>query len=140
MKGMTIGKLAKLTGLSAETIRFYERQDLIEPPVRADSNYRIYPEEEVVRLRFIRRAKNLGFTLSEIRELLNLRHDPRATKADVKQRTLAKIEDVTRKIDDLARIRGALARLAACCDGKGPLEECPILQALDNEDAGSCGH
>jgi MerR family transcriptional regulator, copper efflux regulator len=133
MNGMTIGKLAKQTGVSAETIRFYERQGLIEPPLRADSNYRIYPDGEVGRLKFIKRAKNLGFSLSEIKELLNLRHDPRATKGDVKSRTVAKIEDVSQKIDDLTRIKKALEQLASCCDGQGPLEDCPIILALDND-------
>jgi MerR family transcriptional regulator, copper efflux regulator len=140
MNGMTIGKLAKQTGVSAETIRFYERQGLIAPPSRADSNYRIYPNEEVVRLKFIRRAKNLGFTLNEIKELLFLKHDPRATKSDVKNRTLTKIEEVKKKICDLVRIKEALEHLAACCDGQGPLEECPILQALDNDGDDHCGH
>jgi MerR family copper efflux transcriptional regulator len=73
MNGLTIGRLAKQVSIGIETIRFYERQGLIEPPPRTDSNYRVYPEEEVNRLRFIKRAKNLGFTLSEIKELLFIR-------------------------------------------------------------------
>jgi len=84
MNGLTIGRLAKQVSIGIETIRFYERQGLIEPPPRTDSNYRVYPEEEVNRLRFIKRAKNLGFTLSEIKELLFIRHDLHATKADIK--------------------------------------------------------
>jgi len=140
MTGLTIGRLAKEAGLGIETVRFYERQGLIEPPPRTDSNYRMYPEEEITRLKFIKRAKKLGFTLHEIKDLMALRHDPHATKADVKKRTLAKIEDVTRKIQDLARIKAALERLYSVCDGHGPLDECPILEALDTNDDKHCNH
>ena len=132
MKGLTIGKIAKRAGVSIETLRFYEKQGLLEPPRRTESNYRIYPEEEITRLRFIKRAKTLGFSLREIRELLSLRHDPRATKADVKQRTEAKIEDIKERIDDLTRMLKALESLSSTCDGHGPISECPILEALDS--------
>ena len=140
MAGLTIGRLAKEAGLGIETVRFYERQGLIEPPPRTDSNYRIYPQEEITRLKFIKRAKNLGFTLHEIKDLMALRHDPHATKADVKERTLAKIEDISQKIHDLTRIKAALEHLANACDGQGPLEQCPILAALDTNDDKHCKH
>ena len=140
MNGLTIGRLAKQVGIGIETVRFYERQGLIEPPPRTDSNYRIYPEEEVSRLRFIKKAKNLGFTLNEIKELLFMRHDPHATQADIKNRTLDKITDVKQKISDLTRIQKALEHLASSCDGHGPLEDCPILKALDSENIEHCGH
>ncbi len=139
MDGMTIGKLAKQAGIGIETVRFYERQALIEPPPRTDSNYRIYPPETVSRLRFIKKAKSLGFTLNEIKDLLNIRSDPQATKSDIKKKTLAKIEDVEQKINDLSRIKEALDHLASSCDGHGPLEDCPILNALD-EDKDHCHH
>ncbi|MGW8288272.1 MAG: heavy metal-responsive transcriptional regulator [Desulfobulbales bacterium] len=140
MNGLTIGRLAKQVGLGIETVRFYERQGLIEPPPRTDSNYRIYPEEEVARLRFIKKAKSLGFTLNEIKELMFVRHDPHATKADIKSRTLAKIEDIEEKIGDLTRIKTALEHLASSCDGHGSLEECPILKALDSDNNEHCKH
>ena len=140
MNGLTIGKLAKQVGVGIETVRFYERQGLIVPPPRTDSNYRIYPEDEVARLKFIKRAKSLGFTLNEIKELLLLRHDPHATKADIKDRTLAKIKDIEEKISDLSRIKTALEHLASSCDGHGPLNECPILNALETGDSNSCEH
>ena len=140
MNGLTIGRLAKQAGLGIETVRFYERQGLIEPPPRTDSNYRVYPEGEVTRLKFIKRAKNLGFTLNEIKELLFIRHDPHATKADIKNRTLDKIEDVKKKISDLTRIQKALEHLASSCEGHGPLDDCPILEALDSDDAEHCQH
>ncbi|MEW6519850.1 MAG: MerR family DNA-binding protein [Thermodesulfobacteriota bacterium] len=92
------------------------------------------------RLRFIKRAKGLGFTLHEIKELLALSHDPRATRADIRQRTLAKIEDVNRRISDLLRIRTALEELAEQCDGHGPLEGCPILAALTGGAEEQCDH
>jgi len=130
MKGLTIGKLARQADIGIETVRFYERQGLIAPPPRTESNYRVYPAEEVARLRFIKRAKALGFTLNEIKELLALSHDPHATRADIKERTLAKIEDVDRKIRDLTRIKEALVHLAMECDGQGSLEGCPILAAM----------
>jgi Cu(I)-responsive transcriptional regulator len=135
MNGLTIGKLAKKAGIGIETVRFYERQGLVAPPPRTEANYRVYPEEEVARLRFIKRAKALGFTLNEIKDLLALTHDPHATRADIKARTLAKMEDVNRKIHDLTRIKAALEHLAAECDGHGSLEGCPILAALSCDDA-----
>ena len=140
MNGLTIGRLAKQVGMGIETVRFYERQGLIEPPPRTDSNYRVYPEGEVSRLRFIKKAKKLGFTLNEIKELLFIRHDPHATKADIKNRTLAKLEDVKQKINDLTRIKKALEHLASSCEGHGPLDDCPILEALDSDDPEHCQH
>jgi len=134
MNGLTIGKLAKKAGIGIETVRFYERQGLVAPPPRTESNYRVYPKDEVARLRFIKRAKALGFTLNEIKALLALSHDPHATRADIKKRTLVKIEDVESKIRDLTRIKTALGHLAAECDGHGSLEGCPILAALNSED------
>jgi Cu(I)-responsive transcriptional regulator len=134
MNGLTIGRLAKQAGLGIETVRFYERQGLIAPPPRTDSNYRIYPEEEVNRLKFIKRSKDLGFTLREIKELLWLQHDPHTTKADIKTRTVEKIEDIKKKVQDLTRIQKALEHLAGSCDGHGPLSECPILDALTGDE------
>lgn len=131
MKGLTIGKVAKGAGLGIETVRFYEKEGLIDPPARTESNYRLYPQRVILRLRFIKRAKNLGFTLKEIKELLSLRQDPQATKADVKQQTEAKIADIENKIRDLTRMKDILESLDACCDGHGPTSDCPILDALE---------
>ena len=141
MDRLTIGKLAKQADIGIDTVRFYERQGLIDPPLRTDSNYRIYPQEEVTRLKFIKRAKVLGFTLKEIKELLRLRNDPHATKADIKKRTLEKIQDVKQKISDLTKIKEALELLSDSCDGHGSLEGCPILKALDaDDDERHCSH
>ncbi len=136
MNGLTIGKLAKRARVSIDTVRFYERQGLIAPPPRTESNYRLYPEAEVRRLRFIKRAKALGFSLNEIKELLALSNNPGATKADVKQLTEAKIEDIRQKITDLTRILEALEHLAGRCDGHGPVSDCPILKAMDSDEEG----
>ena len=133
MENMTIGKMAKKVGISTDAVRFYERRGLIAEPARTRSNYRVYPPEDAVRLRFIKRAKDLGFSLSEIKELLAMRHDPSASKADVKKRTEIKIRGIREKIADLSRILGALEHLAGSCDGHGPISDCPIIEALDEQ-------
>ncbi len=131
MKPLTIGKVAGLADIGIETIRFYEREGLIEDPPRRQSGYRQYEPDVVGRLRFIRRAKDLGFTLREIKELLELRLDPSSTCADVKSRAQEKITDIEAKIAILKRMKHALAKLTRACDGKGPATECPILDAME---------
>lgn len=127
---MTIGQLARAAEVGVETIRFYERQGLIARPVRPGTGYRRYPAQTVERVRFIRRAKDLGFTLKEIQELLSLRVDPSTTCADVRSIARAKIADVERRMAELDRMRRALDRLARRCRGEGPTSECPILDVL----------
>lgn len=133
---LTIGKVARRAGLAVETIRFYERERLLPEPARdPSSGYRRYPESTVERLQFIARAKELGFTLRETRELLELRAGP-ATCGTVRAHAETKLEDVRRKIDDLKRIERALVSLADACPGRGDLDDCPILDALE----GGFGH
>ncbi|HEU4564453.1 MAG TPA: heavy metal-responsive transcriptional regulator [Gemmatimonadaceae bacterium] len=128
---MTIGELARRAGVNVQTVRYYERRGLLDPPRRRASRYREYGPATLERLRFIRRAQELGFTLGEIVELLALRLDPGTTAADVKARALQKIEEVDRRIRDLERIRHALAHLAGQCrGGRGPTGDCPLLDAL----------
>jgi len=134
MNNLTIGKLAKQVGVGIETIRFYERLGIIAAPLRTESNYRIYQNEDITRLRFIKRAKELGFTLKEIKELLLLRHNPKATKDVVRSKTEEKIALIQEKIVDLTRIQTALQKLVEQCDGHGPASECPILEALEGHD------
>lgn len=134
MNGLTIGKLAKHTGFGIETIRFYERRGLIEEPARRPSGYRDYPPSAVERLRFIQRSKELGFSLSEIGDLLSLRVDEERTCSDVLQIANAKIGEIGEKIVELERIRNALENLAAACKGKGPTGECPVLEALESKE------
>ncbi len=136
MAGLTIGQVAKATGLGVETVRFYERQGLFDPPPRRPSGYRQFPEEVVHRLRFIRRAKELGFSLREIRELLDLRLDPDATCADIKGRAQGKIDAINEKVKTLRRMKRSLGKLLSACDGKAtlPADECPILASLDRQE------
>jgi len=136
MKALTIGQVARHAGVGIETVRFYERQGLLEEPARKESGYRQYGEDVVARLQFIRRAKELGFSPKEIKELLALRVDPSTTCAEVRSKATVKIADVEQKIEALKRIRKALVKLTAVCRGHGPTSECPILDALDKEEEG----
>ena len=134
MEPLTIGKVARLAGVGVETIRFYEREGLIEGPPRGPSGYRQYPGETVTRIRFIKRAKELGFSLKEIKELLELRIDPETTCADIRTRADAKINDIDEKVTTLRKMKAALERLTAACRGRGPTSECPILEALEDRE------
>ena len=132
---LSIGQLAQETGVGRETVRFYERQGLIQDPPRTDSGYRLYPATAVQRLRFIKRAKELGFSLREIAELLSLRVDPVTTCADVRRLGEERMNDIEERIQDLTKMKSALARLLASCTGRGPTSACPLLEALAKEDA-----
>lgn len=127
---VTIGRLARRAGLGAETLRHYERLGLIRPARRSAANYRLYGPETARRLAFIQRARALGFSLAEIRELLDLHHYAEASAAEVKALTERRIEAVEAKITDLERMRAGLAALSEQCDGRGGSQECPILAAL----------
>ena len=133
MSALTIGKVAYLTQVGIETIRFYERQGLIDQPPRKPSGYRQYPPETVERIRFVRRAKQLGFTLKEIKELLSLRIDPNSTCGDIRERSLVKIGDIESRIQTLQRMKQSLKELTLACDGQGTVSECPILESLENK-------
>jgi len=130
---LTIGQLAKKTEVNVETIRFYERRGLMPKPLRRESGYRQYSDDDIARVRFIRRAKELGFSLKEILELLSLRVDPDTTCGDIKRRAETKIADIDQKIRTLQGMKKALAKLVALCRGRGPTSECPILEILDSE-------
>jgi MerR family mercuric resistance operon transcriptional regulator len=134
MQPFTIGRVAHQAGVGVETVRLYERQGLITQPPRGASGYRHYPEETVARLRCIQRAKALGFSLREIRELLSLRVDPTGHSGAVKARAQAKIAAMEENIRTLRRIKESLACLAAACDGCAPVRACPILDALAAEE------
>jgi MerR family copper efflux transcriptional regulator len=133
-KPLTIGRLAEQVGINLETVRFYERQGLLPRPPRSASGYRMYPADAVRRLRFIKRAKELGFSLNEIRELLALRMSPRTTSTDIRKRTQTKIADIEGKINSLDSMRKSLLKLERSCGGCAPLSECAILESLDGED------
>lgn len=133
MKYLTIGQLARQAGVGVETVRFYERQGLLQEPARKGSGYRQYDEEVIERLLFIRAAKELGFTLNEIKELLSLRLDPASSCADVKQRAEAKIADIDNKLRTLRKMKQALIQLTKSCSGEAPTTECPILESLEGK-------
>lgn len=132
MSALTIGKVAGKAGVGVETVRFYERRGLIERPRRPlDAGFRVYPEEAVRRIRFIRQAQELGFSLREIAELLSLRADPSTDCADVREHAQEKLRGVESKIARLERIRDALRELIAACPAKGALRACSIMGALE---------
>ena len=131
---LTIGAVAKRAGVAIDTIRYYEREGLLPEPTRRPSGYRSYGEGTVAQLRFIRRAKNLGFMLEEIRELLALSADRQRGVRAVKQRAQRRLADIEARIAELERVRAGLAALIEACPGHGAPEECPILRALGGED------
>lgn len=135
MDGMTRGEIAEKAGVNPETLRYYERKELIPAPPRSDGGFRLYDDDYVDRLRFIQRAKDLGFTLAEIKGLLDLRVDEEATCQNVRARAKRKLDEVEEKIRDLQRIRKALSRLADACEDDGPTSDCPILDAMEEERA-----
>ena len=132
METLGIGQLAERGGVGIDTVRYYERNGLLAPRDRLTSGYRRYGELEVARLRFIRRAQALGFTLKEIKDLLAL--SAQRDVGRVKRSAQAKLRDVETRIADLVRVRDGLATLIDACPGHGRLADCPILRAL-TEDA-----
>jgi MerR family mercuric resistance operon transcriptional regulator len=133
MKPLRTGELARRAGVIRETLRFYERRGLLPRPPRTPSGYRTWPPETVERVRFIRRAQEIGFTLREIRGLLELRVDSRTPCAFVRRRAADKLRDIDRRLTALQRMRAAVRRLVTMCSGRGPVSECPILEALSAE-------
>ena len=133
MSVMTAGLLAKKANVRKETIRYYERRGLIPEPPRSESGYRQYSQDTVLRIKFIKRAQELGFSLKEIGELLSLRVDKNTTCGDFKNIAELKISEVEAKIRALNEIKKALTKLVALCSGEGPTSECPVVEALDTD-------
>jgi DNA-binding transcriptional MerR regulator len=129
---LTIGRLAKTSGVSVQTVRYYERRRLVLPSSRSASGYRRYGPESARRLRFIRNAKSLGFSLDEIGSLLRLRGGG-ASCERTRRRAAARARDVRERIEGLLAIERALKRLIAACARRGPSEACPILRSLEAE-------
>lgn len=128
---LNIGEVAKQTGITVETVRFYEKQGLIAAPPRSVSGYRQYPPETVKRVQFIQNAKAVGFTLKDIAELLALHRKPGTSCSDIKLRATQKIEEVEQKIHELQNIRNALGRMIMKCGDGNDLSDCPILEELE---------
>jgi MerR family copper efflux transcriptional regulator len=130
---MKIGELARQTGVAIDTVRYYERQGLLPPPARMESGYRSYALDDVHRLRFIRRAKDLGFTLEEISGLLELSSRRHEDMAELKQAAKVRLERIDERIAELQRVRAGLEQLVRHCPGHGELGACPILNALTGD-------
>ncbi len=133
-KTLTIGKVAKQSGFSIDTIRFYEREGLLPEPERKPSGYRIYYPSIFIRLRFIKRAKQLGFSLEEITELLSLSEDNHDGVKGVRERAQHHVDLISQRIATLIKVRDSLSQLVDACPGHGAPEECPILRALTDEE------
>lgn len=129
----TIGQLAKVVGVNIQTVRYYERLKLLSPSARKLSGYRLYGPSEVARLRFIKNAQTLGFTLQEIGELLSLRVSSSARCGDVQRKAQAKLKQVEAKVRDLRALAVALRGLVLSCQAGQPTDHCPILEALEDE-------
>ena len=127
-QAMTIGKLAHATAVSADTIRYYEQQGLLDPPSRTPANYRVYGPAAIKRLGFIRRAKALGFTLDEVAQLLKLQST--GSRREIKTLASAHLADIEQRIAALESMRSTLAAAVADCDGQGSATGCPIIEAL----------
>jgi MerR family mercuric resistance operon transcriptional regulator len=130
-KSLTIGQVAKLADVGIETIRFYEREGIIAEPPRRESGYRVYDIEAVTRLKFIRRAQELGFSLKEISELMALKVNPKANCSKVKLRAEMKLAEIGEKIRDLKRMQKILSQVTEACDASKPISDCPILKSFD---------
>lgn len=133
---LKIGELAALTDTNNETLRFYESKGLLEAPRRTEAGYRLYTSSQVERVRFILRARHMGFSLKEIAELLSLRVErEHSTCGEVKQLAEAKLADIDAKISELGKMRDALEQITeACCGGEAPAVYCTILNALEAAD------
>ncbi len=128
---LNIGEIARQGGVSVETMRYYEQQGLIAPPDRDANGYRKYSPDTVRRVRFIKRAQDVGFTLKDTGDLLTLKADPGASCLDVRERAQGKLAEIDEKLAVLLRMRDVLATWTDACPSEGPVSACPILDALD---------
>lgn len=135
---LTVGKLAELAEVSDNAVRFYEREGLMQVPLKTRSGYRLYGPEAVQRLRFIKQAQRCGFTLAEILALLQLREQPSACCNDVRAKVIEKMLALEACIRDMKTLSRALDQLIADCSNDGrPAEDCAILAALGGSSAGA---
>lgn len=134
MSSFTIGEIARRAEVGIDTVRYYERNELLPAPVRRPSGYREYGDADVQRLSFIRRAKDLGFTLAQIRELLALSTDRERGVRGIKKRAQERLDDLDLRIREMQRVRSGLQALVDGCPGHGKLQACPILGALTQKE------
>jgi Hg(II)-responsive transcriptional regulator len=134
MKGLSISQVAIECNVNIETIRYYEKRGLIPEPPRTKSGYREFPEEVIERIKFIKRAQELDFTLTEIQKLICIsENDESFSSQEVQQFALQKLDEIDTKLRDLEKVRFVLLDLSERCSGKGPICECPIIQSLSKE-------
>ncbi len=131
VKTLRIGEVARRSSVGVETIRYYEREGLLAEPERRPSGYRQYDESIVARLQFIRRTKELGFALGEIRELLSLWFDSKTKCVHVRQRAEQKIVHIEEKIARIQKMKRSLQKLIRICESRNSIEACPLLEGLD---------
>jgi MerR family copper efflux transcriptional regulator len=134
---MNIGEAAGASGVSAKMIRYYESIDLIKPGKRSQAGYRIYADKDLHSLRFIKRARKLGFSLEQVRGLLSLWQDQNRASADVKTIAIAHVDDLEKRIQELSEMRDTLRHLAQECHGD-QRPDCPILNGLETAGDGAC--
>lgn len=130
MAALRTAEVAEQAGVNVETLRFYERKGILAEPPRRASGYREYPPETVERVRFIKRAQELGFSLKEVQDLLDLRQMTRAKSDRVKRLAEAKVEEIDHKIRDLEAMKRSLTGLLRACDGRRTIASCPIIESL----------
>lgn len=131
INNLKTSELAELAGVNVHTVRYYESRGLLPEPPRSAAGYRQYGQEHVSHIRFIKRAQDLGFTLEEIQELLDLRVDP-SRRSEVREKTSSKVAEIDAKIHDLQRIKGKLLELAAACEHHAAPDSCRVLHALED--------
>ena len=132
METFTIGRLAKKARVKVATIRYYERINLIPAPPRSRSGYREYPKDNIAYIQFIRYAKEMGFSLNEISDLLSLRCNPHPDRMMVRTLVRTQITSIDTKIEALQKIRKTLADLISLCDAGEPIDKCPILESMED--------
>ncbi len=131
-KRLTIGVLAKAAGVNVETIRFYEREGVIKQPSKGAGSFRIYSQHDAIRIRFIKRAQGLGFTLGEITELFKFERNSKISCSQLKSRVSRKIQELEEKIEDLRKMKTSLSELSNACDqGKSSVEECRVSECFE---------
>lgn len=136
---MNIGQAARRSGLSTKMIRYYESIGLLKPATRSDSGYRLYQAEDLHSLAFIKRSRDLGFSLEEVGKLLTLWQDRQRASADVKALAMQHIDELNRRIEELVNLRDTLGELVSNCQGD-ERPDCPILKDLANGSANGCCH
>src|SRR5215472_6324378 len=129
---LSIGELSKAAGVKVVTIRFYEKTGILTPPARSDGNYRIFRSEHLRRLHFIRRCRDLGFSLDQVRDFLRLSNENTASCAKVCRIAELHLKDVEEKLADLKHLASELRRITASCTGTRPMSECRIIEAISN--------